>query len=801
MSVEVFPAMTRLSDTECKFDAECTIEAELTDAEGKAVSLLPEKTFVPGNYIRQGFGLRMETDVSGIRPWSAEDPVLYILTVSLKQEDRIIDRRRLKTGFRRIEVKDRQFLVNGRPVMIKGVNRHEHDDKQGKTVSRESMISDILLMKRFNFNAVRTSHYPNDPRWYELCDEYGLYVIDEANIEGHDFADQVCRDPRYAQAFLDRGMRMVLRDKNHPSIIAWSLGNESGYGPHHDAMAGWIRRFDPGRPLHYEGAMHPEWGRGARDYSRGHGVSDFVCPMYPPISDLEHWVETTEDGRPFIMCEYSHAMGNSNGSLSDYWDLIWKNKARGLQGGYIWDWVDQGLRKETGDGRSYWAYGGDFGDEPNDKDFCINGLVWPDRTPHPAMYECKKLFQPLAMTAEDPSDLRGIPQRITVENRQDFKDLSWLELHGMLESEGETIAEYTFEQQHYPELYGLAPGCRLVIEVPRPLKQDRSGAYLIFEWRTAEKTAWAPKNHLAAWEQFGPAAAEQVNAAAGGLSVDSVRSKTKADPAAAAGSPFSVRISDKGLQLVSRDGGLSVRGPELSVFRAPTDNDGGINPKPEKSTALSRWTDLGLDKEPRLSVREHTETETAVDYAFAGGTIDCRFRFRNTADGILELTAAFKLPEAFCDLPRLGLVFTLPAEYNRLRWFGNGPHETYPDRKASGRVGLYAGSVEDQHVPYIYPQENGNKTDVLWAEIKNKKGKGLRIECREKMNFSAHDYSPAALYAAMHEPEIERGDAVYLHCDLFQRGLGTASCGPDTLERYTIKAGEYLFTLRLTPVG
>ncbi len=775
LSVDVFPGMTVLPDTEY------TIEAVLRSHNAALIAELPVKTFSPARNTGEGFGIRIETEVSGIHPWSAEDPVLYTLCVSLKQDGRESDRRILRCGFRTVEVKDRQFLVNGRPVMIKGVNRHEHDDRRGKTVSRESMVADILLMKRFNFNAVRTSHYPNDPLWYDLCDEYGLYVIDEANIEAHAYMDQICRDPRYANAFLDRGIRMVLRDKNHPSIVAWSLGNETGYGPNHDAMAGWVRRFDPGRPLHYEGAMHPEWGRGGRDYSRGHSVSDFVCPMYPPISDLEDWVENTEDSRPFIMCEYSHAMGNSNGSLSDYWELIWKNKDRGLQGGFIWDWVDQGLLKETENGRPYWAYGGDFGDEPNDADFCINGLIWPDRTPHPAMYECKKLFQPAAMYAG--------PGRITVENRQDFRDLSWLELQGAVELEGQTVSAYTFKTDEYPQLYRLAPGDRCILDLPEALLLPEAGSYLVFEWRVRQETAWAEKGSLCAWEQFGPAALP-----AGGTLGGSNTVQRK---------PLRALVSGDGLRLESEDGGIAVRGPELCVFRAPTDNDGGISPEPEKAKGmpLARWIKLGLDENPRVSVIEHSQTEAVVDYAFSGGSIGCRFRFSSAADGALELTADFSVPLPFDDLPRLGLLFLLPSEYSRLSWFGSGPHETYPDRKASGRIGLYRGTVQEQHVPYIYPQENGNKTDVLWAEVTKQNGKGLRIECPDGMNFSAHDYSPAALYTALHEPEINRGESIYLHCDLFQRGLGTASCGPDTLERYKIKPGEYRFTVRLSQAG
>ena len=337
-----------------------------------------------------------------------------------------------RVGFRRVEVKERALLINGARVLIKGVNRHEHDERHGKTLALADMIKDIEIMKRHNFNAVRLSHYPNDERWYDLCDEYGLYLIDEADIESHAYYDHLCRDPRWASAFLERGMRMALRDKNHPSVIIWSLGNESGYGPNHDALAGWLRAFDPTRPLHYEGCSRPEWGQGRptlESVKRGRRVTDIVSTMYPPLDLVEAWAATTTDDRPFIMCEYSHAMGNSNGSLSDYWALI--ERYPGLQGGFIWDWVDQGLEAFDSAGRKYWKYGGDFGDTPSDLDFICNGLVFPDRSGKPVLAECAKLFQPVAASAEHP--LTG---RILVRNRHDFSGLAGIELRWAIQVDG-----------------------------------------------------------------------------------------------------------------------------------------------------------------------------------------------------------------------------------------------------------------------------------------------------------------------------------------------------------------------------
>ncbi len=391
-----------------------SMRLELFDPHGKSVFRRPLECDVAtaGNpYLFRGQRADWLQEVRRPAQWSAEQPQLYRVVASLHDpKGRCRESVTCRTGFRRVEIRNRELLLNGRPVLIRGVNRHDHDDVRGKAVSFESMESDVRLMKLFHFNAVRTAHYPNDPAFYDLCDEYGLYVVDEANIESHAHLASLCHDPRYAQAFLDRGMRMVARDRNHPSVIMWSLGNEAGCGANHGAMAGWIRQADPSRPIHYEGAL--EW-----NWYRDHALTDVICPMYPAIDDLVKWAKSGHGDRPLIMCEYSHAMGNSNGSLADYWQAI--EAHHGLQGGFIWDWMDQGLRKTSAAGENYWAYGGDFGDEPNDKNFCINGLVWPDRQPHPAMWEWRKLAQPLRI---EPVNLaRG---RFRAINKQDFSDLS-----------------------------------------------------------------------------------------------------------------------------------------------------------------------------------------------------------------------------------------------------------------------------------------------------------------------------------------------------------------------------------------
>ncbi|MFP6639777.1 MAG: glycoside hydrolase family 2 TIM barrel-domain containing protein, partial [Myxococcota bacterium] len=404
-----------------------TVEAELESPLGKRVTRSPLEASVEERtnpYLYRGHRACIQKEIRAPLAWSAEEPHLYTLVVSLMNpEGERVECVGTRVGFRQVEVCGRELRVNGRAVMLRGVNRHDHHESRGKAVSREDMLADVQLMKQFNINAVRTAHYPNDPYFYDLCDEYGLYVVDEANIESHAFLAHVCHDPRYAQAFLERGIRMVQRDKNHPCVILWSLGNESGYGPNHDAMASWIRHYDPTRPIQYEGAL--QWNLYGKPFA-----SDIVCPMYTPVEEIVRYARSKQAERPLILCEYAHAMGNSGGGLGEYWDAF--HRYPGLQGGFVWDWIDQGLLRHDENGRPYWAYGGDFGDEPNDANFCINGLLAPDRTPHPMLWELKKLAQPVHF--EEVNLARG---RFRIHNRQDFADLSWLSLSWEVSVDGQ----------------------------------------------------------------------------------------------------------------------------------------------------------------------------------------------------------------------------------------------------------------------------------------------------------------------------------------------------------------------------
>jgi beta-galactosidase len=765
------------------------IRVRLLDARGRDVFREPLEETVPigGNpYLFRGHRAEFLKKIRAPRQWSSEVPNLYRVLVSLVDpEGECREAVSCRIGFRKVEIRGRELLINGRPVLIKGVNRHEHDDTTGKTVTRESMLADIRLMKQFNFNAVRTSHYPNDPLWYQLCDEYGLYVVDEVNIESHAQLANLCHEPRFAAAFLDRGMRMVQRDKNHACIILWSLGNESGCGANLEALGGWIRGYDPSRPLHYEGALEFDW-------YRDHPTTDVICPMYPEIEEIVRWAKSKRGERPLIMCEYSHAMGNSNGSLSDYWEAI--ESHHGLQGGFIWDWVDQGLRKVDEKGREYWAYGGDFGDQPNDGAFCINGMVWPDRTPHPAMFEFKKLAQPVKIEARNLRE-----GRIRITNRQDFQDLGWLRGSFELCVEGVVV-----QKGRLPRLK-TAPGARedLTLTLRKPTLEPGQECFLMVRFHTGRDTRWSPRGLELAWEQLAmpyrapkrrtrrPEGALEVtqNEARAEICGDGLRLEVDKE----AGEITSLRFGDRE---------LLVSGPRLNVWRAPTDNDGIKAWKNQLGRPLGRWLAAGLPDlrlEPvstRVSRSRDGSASIVIRHRAEIG-LEHRHAYRVLPWGEIEAENSVRVPAKLADLPRVGVTLSLEPGLDRLTWFGRGPHENYPDRKAGAAVGRYNAAVAEMYVPYIVPQEHGGRCDVRWLRLVDAGGTGLCITPVGLLQFSASHFSSDDLFRAHHTNELEPRPEVILNLDGIQRGLGTGSCGPDTLPHYRIRAGVHRFAYRI----
>ena len=716
-----------------------TVRSTLTAPAGKRVGRV-QSGAVPHEHARPylftGFHTTASWSVARARPWSAERPDRYTVIVELVDaRGRVRHTETRRVGLRRVETRDRQLLVNGEPVWIFGVNRHDHHPDRGKAVTVDDMRADLVAMRRHNISAIRTSHYPNDDAFYDLCDELGFYVIDEANVECHAYNRSLADDATYRAAWVDRGARMVQRDRNHPSIVLWSLGNESGYGTNHDAQAGWIRKADPSRPLHYEDAVTVAgWQDGGR------AATDLVCPMYASIADIEAYGNSDGD-RPLILCEYSHAMGNSNGSLADYWDVI--TSTPGLQGGFLWEWKDHGLRQRLADGRARIAHGGQFGDRPHDGNFVADGLMSAELEPHPAMREVAWVYRPVTVEAAGRD-------RVRISNRQSFTDLSWLAAAWELTVDGAAVAS-----GRWP-ISRLAPGADEMVDLPAPPQDAPAGeTFLTVRWTTRREHWFAPAGHLVAWDQ-----------------VPVVRRRPASTSTAVSAGEVAALIE---------------HGPNLNIFRAPIDND-GFKLMPELSrrirvggTALVAWQDAGVDVRPADEFVEHHHT---VEVQRDGSVVH-----RHVVD----------LPPELDDLARVGVLFTVPGRFARLRWFGRGPHENYPDRNRSAMLGVWDGPPDAS--PYLIPQEFGLRTDCRWFELADPaSAETLRIEAvapSPTLHVSATHHLPDELYRAPHAIDLIPRDDLVVCLDVAHRGLGTASCGPDILPRYRVAAGRHEFAYRL----
>ena len=723
--------------------------------------------------------------------WSAEQPNLYRAVLELKgRGSRTIESLGCNVGFRKVEIKGGQLLVNGKPILIKGVNRHEHDPDTGHYVTREDMIRDIVLMKRHNINNVRTCHYPDDPKWYDLCDIYGLYVIDEANIESHGMGYNPKRTlgnkPEWKAAHLDRTQRMVERDKNHPSVIIWSLGNEAGDGVNFQATSAWIHERDPSRPVHYERAgMRPH--------------TDIVCPMYARISRLEKYGKEKHD-RPLIMCEYAHAMGNSVGNLKEYWDVI--ERYPQLQGGSIWDWVDQGLRKYVeADGvkRWFWAYGGDYGDKPNDKNFCCNGLVQPDRTPSPALTEVKKIYQNVAVTAVDAG--RG---EVEIRNKYFFTDLNEFETRWTLSCDGTVVEEGSLGRLDIP------PGGRKKVTIPFKTKRGGGGVewWLKVSFHLAEDKLWAPKGYEIAWEQLQVPGVRMPRPFFNPSSMPPVEVFKTKEEIEFSNRDFTCRISRRTGLITHLTYGWDLilsgeeAGPVLNVFRAPIDNDKRVQ---------RAWYQAGLDKlQGKLEeIKSERLTEsvcrvTAVRVLSGTGG---RNGFKHTitytiyGSGGIEVKNDIepfgKLPK---QLPRVGVEFRVQGRYDVFTWYGRGPRENYPDRKYGSPVGVYRKTVEELFVTYVRPQAMANREEVRWGALTDSVvGRGVVFASAGTLSMTALHFTSRDLDKAEHLHELTPRPEVILDIDCAQRGLGGASCGPDVLPAYIVKPTPRTFRFQILP--
>ena len=642
--------------------------------------------------------------IEDVDRWSAETPNLYRLMVTILDSDRkIIQSFSQQVGFKKVEVVNGNLLVNGKAIMFRGVNRHEWDPIRGRSITEDLMIKDIQLMKEYNINAVRTSHYPNQVRWYELCNEYGLYVIDEANIEAHGmgFHPQkygfIADDPEWKGAWLDRGRSMVERDKNQPCIIIWSMGNEAGDGKNFKALYKWIKDKDPSRPVVYEPAKDREH-------------TDVVFPMYSTIEKISKYAKK-EPARPLILCEYAHAMGNSVGNLKDYWDTFEKYST--LQGGFIWDWVDQVILKTDSIGRDYWAYGGDFGEEftLNDSNFCSNGLVAADRTPNPHFFEVKKVYQPVKFEAENIA--RG---QVKITNQYEFINLDHLDFTWYIAEDGKTVESGKLGKLDLHPRQSTVLSFNLSSVVPRPGAEY----FLTIQAKTNRNLPLIQKKHLVAWEQFKlPIGRPTIPQDPNDFPVINI-AETDSN-VSVIGERFQVSFTKKTGYLSEYifNNRQIIKSDLIPHFwRAPLDNDLGNLMHTRTASWKNVDKELTLEYFQRSLANNVAKVKVITEHNTTGSRITMTYRIYG--NGLIDIQQQLKtgnkrLPE----LPRFGMKMTLPKDFNRLTWFGRGPHESYWDRKTSAAVKVFSGSVWDQTYPYVRPQETGNKTDVRWMALDN----------------------------------------------------------------------------------
>ncbi|XVF41109.1 hypothetical protein PTKIN_Ptkin01aG0254100 [Pterospermum kingtungense] len=757
---------------------------------------LPAGTLGFHGYVLQG-------NLEKPKLWSAEDPNLYTLVVILKDAfGNMVDCESCLVGIRKVSKAPKQLLVNGHPVVIRGVNRHEHHPRLGKTNIESCMVKDLVVMKQNNINAVRNSHYPQHPRWYELCDLFGMYMIDEANIETHGFdlsghLKHPTQEPSWATAMMDRVIGMVERDKNHACIFSWSLGNESGYGPNHSASAGWIRGRDPSRVLHYEGG-------GSRT-----PCTDIICPMYMRVWDIVKIAEDPNEIRPLILCEYSHAMGNSNGNIHEYWEAI--DNIFGLQGGFIWEWVDQGLLKDNGNGSKYWAYGGHFGDSPNDLNFCLNGLTWPDRTPHPALHEVKHLYQPIKVSLWE--------SLIKIKNGNFFETTEGVEFEWAAHGDGYELGcgilslPVIEPQSSYEIEWKSGPWYSLWAS------SDAQEIYLTITAKLLHSKRWVEAGHVVSSTQVQLPAKRDVV---------SYTIRTKDDVLSTEILGDNIKISQQKfweITLNMKTGSLDswkVEGVPLMkngispcFWRAPTDNDKGGGP----SSYYSRWKAAHLDDVVFLtescSIQNKTEHLVKVAVVYLGVLksendtkadalfkIDVNYTIHASGDIIVDSTV--KPSSSLPPLPRVGVEFHLEKSVDQVKWYGRGPFECYPDRKATAHVGVYENTVDGMHVPYVVPGESGGRADVRWVTFQSKDGYGIYASTFGKsppIQMNASYYSTAELDRATHSKELIKGDNIEVHLDHKHMGIGgDDSWTPCVHEKYLIPAVPYSFSIRLCPV-
>lgn len=769
------------------------IEIEVLDGDHE-VFIKEEQISIPGNSANQ---VSFSEILRGIKPWTAETPKLYSLLITLKdQKGNPIEYISQKIGFRTIEIKNNQLMVNGKSIYLKGVNLHDHDPSTGHVVGEELTRLDLELMKKHNINAIRCSHYPKNDYFYKLCDEYGFYVIDEANIEIHGMGatnqglehspERMAVHPAYLPEWkkmhLDRTIRMYEWHKNYSSIIIWSLGNEAGNGDNFFTTYDWLKQHDASRPVQYEGATK---------YSN----TDIQAPMYSRIPTLVEYAEN-DPKRPFIMCEYAHAMGNSVGNLQDYWDVIEKYEV--LQGGFIWDWVDQGLEARTPDGRTYYAYGGDLGGSrlQNDGNFCLNGLVSSNRTPNPSLYEVKKVYQYIKFRNYNLET-----GELTVYNGYDFIDLSGFTFEWELFRNGKSARKGDFNVDH------LGPGEEAQVKLLFPMTRDLAEYYIRVRAKTADKKGLLPKGHVVSEEEFQllKSSLASLNTAAKGK----LKVENKSGVTTVLGTDFKVSFDNISGRLISLDYGKGniLKAPIVPNFwRAPTDNDFGY----AMPRRFEVWKQATM--EPVLSdfktggTAQRPEINTKYQLPAVKASVSVNYTF-NAEGQILVTTQLTGVSDTLPEIPRIGNNFILDNSYQNVYWHGKGPHENYRDRNTSAFVGSYEMKVSDLYYPYERPQENGYRTDIREVSFTDADGKGLKIlAVGNLLGFSAHhqlngDFDEGKEKIQQHAYHIPVRNLVNVNIDHLQMGVGgDNSWGYRPLDQYMIQPQDYQFSYLIQPI-
>lgn len=731
--------------------------------------------------------LRLNVDRPAL--WSAETPNLYRAVIQLHTvEGGLIEAEACDVGFRHISIENGLLLLNGKPLLIRGTNRHEHHPERGQVMDSETMVQDILLMKQNNFNAVRCSHYPNHPMWYSLCDRYGLYVVDEANIETHGMVpmNRLSDDPTWLPAMSQRVTRMVQRDRNHPCIIIWSLGNESGHGANHDALYRWIKSQDPSRPVQYEGG-------GANT-----AATDIICPMYARVDQdqpfpavpkwsIKKWLSMPGEQRPLILCEYAHAMGNSLGGYAKYWQAF--RQYPRLQGGFVWDWVDQSLIKYDDKGNPWSAYGGDFGDTPNDRQFCMDGLVFADRTPHPSLFEAKhaqQFFQFVLLPDE--------PRKIEVTSEYLFRHSDNEILHWSIAQDGKPLAagEVTLD---------IAPQGRQVIILPQvSLPTDAGQLWLTVRVEQPQATAWADAGHISAWQQW---PLEQK------LNIDFPPCASQAPQLTTNGDTFDVVSGNKRWAFCRKQGVLTqywvgdqaqLLSPLIDQFtRAPLDNDIGVSEvtRIDPNAWVERWKAAGHYCAEATLLQCEAEAlsgavliTTAHVWQYQGEALFVsRKTYRIDGYGKMQISVDVDIARGTPNPARIGLSCQLALVAERVNWLGLGPHENYPDRLTSACFDRWDRPLEEMYTPYVFPSENGLRCETRELCYGSHRWQG-------NFQFNISRYSQKQLMETSHRHLLQPETGTWLNIDGFHMGIGgDDSWSPSVSPEYLLNAPRYHYQL------